>query len=127
VDALEGSGEAKARLTAVLRTLRGEWTIEEACRELGLGAARFHEIRREALEGALAALSPRAGGRPALPAEDPEVGTLRARVRDLEQELEVARIRSEIALAMPHVVKPPQEAEKRGSRSPGGRRGTWFR
>lgn len=127
VDGMDGPAEAKARLRAVVRTLSGEATIEEVAVELGVSAARFHEIRRSALRGALEALEPRPPGRPAGPGGNGEVERLEAEVKALKDELEVARIRAEIALAMPAVVRPPKEGEKGGSTPKrGGRGGTWL-
>jgi hypothetical protein len=126
VDSLDLSEEAKRRLRLVLETLTGERGVEEACAELTISPARFHVIRRQALEGAGLRLEPRAAGRPPRPEEDAEKAALLARVRELRQELDVARIRTEIALVMPHVVRPPSEGKKGGPRRKSdGRRTTW--
>jgi transposase-like protein len=94
IDPLEGSAASKHRLRVMLTSLSGELTVEQACRELGLGPARFHVLRRQALEGALAGLSPKRRGRPALrePAVDARVSELQHRVEELE-------------LSMPHLLR----------------------
>ena len=107
VDRLEGDSAQKQRLRVVLETLSGERSVEQACTDLRVSASRFHEIRREALQGALDGLAPGAAGRPvhADPAADAE--RLNALERDnleLKRELQAALVRTEIALAMPHVL-----------------------
>lgn len=126
VDSLVGDEATKARLKAVLETLSGELSVEEACRRLEVSPARFHELREEALTGALLALSPRAPGRPAAPAPDPELLALRKKTADLERDLEAAHIRTEIAIVMPHLIHhPPRAGEKGGPLfKKGGRDGT---
>jgi hypothetical protein len=120
VESLEGSEASRLRLRLVLETIAGERTVESACAELSISGARFAELRKEALAGALAALEPKPLGRPAAPAPDPEVERLKAEILELRGDLEAARIREELAIVMPHVLKPPKAGEKGG---PGGRRG----
>jgi hypothetical protein len=116
VEALPGEREAKERLKAILGTLGGAVRVEDACERLTLSPSRFHEIREEALSAALSALSPKPPGRPkGVPAEAAEVTALKEENARLRREVEVARIRTEIALVMPHLVKPPLGEEKGGS------------
>lgn len=125
VETLEGTELARRRLRRVLETLSGESSVEEACQDLGISAARFAEIRKEALGAALGALEPRAAGRPAAAAPEPELGRAEEEIRRLQRELEVARIREEIALTMPHLLRPPAGGKKKGDRAKrDGRRGT---
>jgi transposase InsO family protein len=114
VESLAGDETAKRRLRAVLRTIAGDLAVEEACRELSISPARFHELREEALEGALRALEPKPAGRPPAPEPDPELAALRKKNADLERDLEAAHIRTEIAIVMPHLLKPPQGRRKKG-------------
>ena len=65
VDSLDGPDELKQRLRVLLDTLSGTCTIDEACCKLGVSAARLHEMRHQALAGALEALTPGRAGRPA--------------------------------------------------------------
>lgn len=101
VDHLPGSDAARQRVRLALETLSGAKTVEQAAAELGVSAQRFHEIRTEALQGAIAACEPRAAGRPPQPApeEDPLTRALSERdqqIRDLRIELECARLREEL-------------------------------
>jgi hypothetical protein len=108
VDKLEGSDLAKRRVKVVLETISGEKTVAEACKALGIGEARFHELRARVLAGALAASEPGRPGRPvkaAQPAPD-EVAELKAELLETRIELQAARIREEIAIAMPHLLEP---------------------
>jgi transposase-like protein len=87
-------------------------TVEQACRELGIGEARFHVLRREALEGALGALAPRRTGRP--PAPEPteaerQLAEQREEIADLKLNLYASRIREKLALTMPHVLHLDEE------------------
>jgi transposase-like protein len=128
VDSLDGSASDRERLKVVLSTLTGERTVKEASRMLGISASRFHELRRAALAGALTAVTPGRPGRPARE-EDPsesEVVGLKAQVRWLEEELQCALTRTEIALAMPHLLKGSEARgrKKKGSSPKGSRRGS---
>jgi hypothetical protein len=113
-----GADEAKARLAGILASLSGERAIPEICRELGVRESRFHELGKEFLAGAVGLLERRAAGRkPALPEADPEISRLREENERLRLELEAERIRSGIALVMPHVLKPASREGKKKVRS----------
>jgi transposase-like protein len=104
VDKLPGDAAAKERLRVVLETLTGGCRVQEACQRLNLSEQRFDQVRIEALQAALAALEPKRVGRPpyvATPAEV-EVERLRARVAELEAQLRVAAVRTEVAAILPH-------------------------
>src|SRR5262245_41423026 len=82
VDQLDGSAIAKERLKVVLETIAGTCRVQEACRRLGICEQRFHQLRQEALEAALAGIEPGTPGRrphTLTPAED--------QVRDLQEQL----------------------------------------
>ncbi|MCZ7607573.1 MAG: hypothetical protein M5U25_16200 [Planctomycetota bacterium] len=64
VDALPGPEEDKRRLRLILATVSGELTVAQACEQLGVGETRFFDLRRQALESALAGIAPREPGRP---------------------------------------------------------------
>src|SRR5262245_55503213 len=105
VDRLEGPDELKERLRVVLATITGEMTIDEAADALGVGPSRIHEMRREALQGALAGLAPGLAGRPRSE-PDPvaeDVRQLEQKIGELEEDLQAALVRTELALAMPHL------------------------
>ena len=109
VDGLEGGELEKERLRAMLATLAGTCTIDEACSSVGLGRSRFLELRERALEGGLEALAPGVPGRPPKRVEvgAEELDGLRQTVDWLRVELETSRLRTEIALVMPeHLTEP---------------------
>jgi hypothetical protein len=116
VDKLPGTREQKERMKGVLRTLSGEWTVRQATVRLGIGESRFHEIRDEVLEAAMGPLAPSRMGRPPQveTEEDRRIRELEAEVRELKLELHAALVRTEVALAMPRVLKEGA-SEKRGS------------
>ena len=105
VDRLEGPEDLKERLRVILETLTGACSIAEASERLGVSESRVHELRREALEGALGALLPRPAGRPTAPAAQgaDREAELSSRIRDLEIDLQAALVRTELALAMPQL------------------------
>ena len=104
VDKLSGDAAAKERLRIVLETLAGTCRVSDACQRLNISEQRFDQVRVEALQAALAALEPKPLGRPlrsASPAES-EAEQLRARVAELEAQLRVAAVRTEVAAILPH-------------------------
>lgn len=111
VENREGSEAAQRRAQVVLETIAGKRSVEEACRELGIGPAAFHKLRGQMLDGAIAACEPGPVGRPArAPDEkDAEIRDLRARLSDLEIDLRAAQTRAELAIAMPEVLKARTE------------------
>lgn len=131
VDGLDGSADAKLRLKLILETVSGKSTIEEACRELGIGESRFHAMREAALAKMLAGLEPSPAGRPpkVKPEDDPERENLRKELFQAKLELQAARIREQIAISMPHLLQSRKEGLLKKSpndpgRNPGTRGGT---
>jgi hypothetical protein len=114
VESLEGDAQSKARLRAVLHTISGELSVEEASTLLSVSASRFHEIREEALRGALRALAAKPAGRPRAPREDAVVSELRRENAELRHDLDAARTRAEVALLMPRLLRPLAQGEKGG-------------
>lgn len=124
VEEWEGSGEARRRLRLILETVSGEKGVGDAARELGVSESRFHEMRSEALRAALGDLEPRSAGRPSKQ-EDPKDRALaekEAELRELRFQLRAAQLREELAILMPHVLKP-RRGEKKPA-GPGAGRGT---
>lgn len=129
VDKLDGSEEAKRRVKAILETISGEKTIAQACEALGIGEARFHELRARVLAGAVVMAEPGRPGRPPIPPAPEDVEQLKAQLLETRIELQAARIREEIAIAMPHLLQsrkkktqdiarmPPEPPEPSGPRS----------
>jgi hypothetical protein len=106
VDGLEGPDEAKRRLRVILETVSGTRPIAEACAELGICEAAFHNLRKQALAAAVQGLAPRPAGRPRKDG-DPEqqrIRQLEEQVFHLKKDLQAARIREEIAIVMPHLL-----------------------
>ena len=117
VDRLSGSRLAKARLKAILKTLRGEWTIARACQELGICESRFHALRRRWLQHSLELLEPRPVGRPAKSEEMEMDATARLDrpLQRLQQELATSEVRREAAeiLGLGGATAPfPQKARR---------------
>jgi hypothetical protein len=115
VDKLEGAEAEKERLRLILKTVSGELTVREACEMLGLSESRFHELRDQALQGALDGIAPRPAGRQAeaLDPKDEEIRKLKADLLETKKELVAEQVRSEIALAMPHLVHKPEDEAAR--------------
>ena len=106
VDALQAGEESKRRLKLILETLSGTVTIPEACEQLGLSEPAFHKLRAQWLSGAVELLAPRPPGRPAQP-ERPEqklIEQMERQIFELKKEAHAARLRAEIAIAMPHLL-----------------------
>jgi hypothetical protein len=101
VEKLSGSEEARQRLQVILQTLAGSCRVQEACDRLGIGVARFHQLRLEALQAAVDQLEPRAAGRPARPPQEPRIASMQEEIEQLRLELQAARTRAEIALVLP--------------------------
>jgi len=120
VEGLQGTEEEKRRLRVALETLTGDLTVREACRQLGVSEARFHELRREALQGALDRLAPGQAGRPRRlePASERRIRELETLVRELEMDLRTEEVRAEIALVMPETLR----RKKNGVRAKARRR-----
>ncbi|MFH1724746.1 MAG: helix-turn-helix domain-containing protein [Elusimicrobiota bacterium] len=128
VDRLEGSEHAKERLKILLETLNGEKTIEQACEELTIGEAMFHKLRSRFLQEAVESLEPRPVGRPRQEVDEAEKvrAEYERHLAELEIDLQAARVREEIALAMPHLLQPKrreQQAKKGGPRASRKKRG----
>lgn len=103
VERLEGSAEAKRRLTAILQTLAQARRLGEASAELDLTPQRFHMLRQQALQAALQALEPGHPGRPrqAPTLQQEHLEALQQDNDHLRQELAAALVREEIALVLP--------------------------
>lgn len=113
-DNVDASEQARLRLKVILQTIAGELTIPQACEQLSLGEARFHELRTEWLQAAAAALEPKPPGRPAqiTPQDRDEMKRLRERAENLELHLQAARVREQIALTMPHLLRDKKGKNK---------------
>ena len=110
-DKADGSEQAKVRLKLILQTIAGELSVVDACQQLGMSEARFHELRQQWIQDACAALEPKPLGRPKEKTIEEEVELLRLHRKNkkLKLHLRAAQIREEIAIAMPHVLKPRKD------------------
>lgn len=120
VDKLPGEPEAKRRLRVILETVAGQKSVAQACEELGIGEARFHELRAKALQAAVAGLAEGMPGRPKKeePAESVEVKALREERDRLKLELRLSQTREELAVALPHVLRREEKKTTRSSPPP---------
>jgi hypothetical protein len=118
VETLDGSEDAKRKLRIILETVTGKRSVEEACEVLGIGPAAFHKLRARTLQDAVHSLEPRPVGRPRkeVPKEATEIEALKAEVWQLKFDLQAARIREEIAVTMPHLLKDNKPAEGKGGK-----------
>jgi transposase-like protein len=123
VDRLDGPEELKWRLRVLLETITGAVSVAQACEELGVSESRLHELRRQALTGALGALMPKPAGRPATPeATTARETDLEGRIRELEVDLQAALVRTELALAMPELFRGGGKKNRRDRRKAGAAR-----
>ena len=110
---LSASDEAKTRFAAIFATMSGEKSVAEVCDELGICEARFHAMRKEFLADAVNLLEKRPAGRKAASDSDSsEVLHLRDEVKSLEIALTASQLKTEIAMAMPHLLKPAKSRKK---------------
>jgi len=116
VQRLPASPLAHERLRVVLETLAGTCRVAEACARLGISEQRFDQLRIRVLQAGLDSLEPRRVGRRPRPTPAADVTALQARVAELEIELRAARVREEIALALPAVGVSATGPAKKSSR-----------
>jgi transposase-like protein len=113
-DKLDVSPEARERLRAVLDNLAGEVSMSEAAERVGVKESRFYYIREYVLQQAGKAAEMRKSG-PKKPLRNPvdveRIAGLEAELRETRIELEAARLRTELALTMPHLLQdqPPPD------------------
>lgn len=112
----QGTAEAKARLTAILATLSGRQTVAQACSLLGIGERGFYKFRDRFLQAALLWCEPRGPGRPPVLNSDStaagRVAELETALRDVRVDLHAARIREDVALALPHLLQRSVRTKK---------------
>jgi len=118
-DKLDAPDDDRRRLRVILETIAEKRTVGNACEELGIKPARFYELRAQALQGAVEAIAPGSAGRPREDA-DPRIAELEAQLRDRDatirdQDIEIraSQVREQIALTMPHLIKPEPEPLKK--------------
>ncbi len=124
VDKLDASDSARHRLRVILETISGEKSAEEACQELAISEAMFYRLRSEFLQSAVGLLEPKTPGRKKRKKDPVEsrIKELEGQLKELSFEAEAARIRTEIALTMPHLLKEEVRRAKKNSGSKKKRR-----
>lgn len=115
---LDGSDDARLRLEVILETLSGQQTLVEAAGRLGLSDRHLHTLRRQLLQQALYWLQPRPPGRPEQRTMTTPTDPREEEIQRLRVELNAARVREEIALALPHLLRRrrPDRATPRNRR-----------
>lgn len=117
LDALDASPRARRRLRVIFELMTGAITMAEAEDRLQLCASRIDALRRQMLADALSSLEPKTPGRPRKerprPADDSKEA-FEAEIGYLKEELEIERVRTEIAFTMPHLLKKRAPRRKRG-------------
>jgi cytochrome P450 len=114
VQQLEGSAASKKRAEIILRTVAGQLSVTEASALLGITPQRLHVLREEGLQALVDQFEPRPLGRPRkMPAS---AVALSVEIERLQQELEAARLREEIALLLPGR-QPGPATQKKGRRA----------
>jgi hypothetical protein len=122
VERLKATAAAKERVLVILGNLGGTVPPSEASRRLQLSLAMFRRIRETMLKASLGALEPRPRGRPAreIPKHVRDARRLEVRVAELEEELELARVREEIALVLPWTRRSQKKTRRLRKRGPAG-------
>jgi hypothetical protein len=111
VEQLQGSPQAKERLKGLLETMAGNCRVLDACDRLDISEPRFDQLRKQALQAALERLEPRSAGRPGQTATLAEVRIreLEAKLAEAEMKIKLVQAREEIALALPTVMRQPND------------------
>lgn len=127
VEELDGSETAVKRMRAILETIAGTKTVEDVCRELDISQAMFFKMRTRFLEESVQLLEPRPVGRKKTgpSPEEVRIGELERENQDLRLKLEAERVKTEIALVMPHLLRSADQKKtspERGTGNPGSKK-----
>lgn len=113
---ITASDLASERTRVILHTIAGELDIASAAAQLGISDERFRQLREQAVQGMAESLEPQHTGRKGAPPpseKDDLITELETENQDMRIELEAARIRSEIALTMPHLLEDKPGVKKK--------------
>lgn len=101
---LRGSRTAKERVALIVANLGGGLHVSEACRRLGVSHTLFRRQRLAFLQAGLKASEPRPPGRPRVsrPPHLASLERLEGRVRELQGDLEMSKIREELLRILPY-------------------------
>jgi hypothetical protein len=116
LDKLDGVAEDKERVKAIIGTMYGQLRWLEACDQLDVSESRLHQLREDALQGALDGVRRGVAGRPSRKSQsDAErIRELEQRVQELELAVQEAQVREEVALILSQ--RGEVEAGKKGRR-----------
>jgi hypothetical protein len=105
----------------MLSNLTGSLSVAEGCRRLRLGRSQFWRLRSALLSAALVAVSPKRAGRPVRErsVQESRIRDLEAQVRVLQEQLELAQVREEIALLF-QWTRGPKRARRSSRRKSAG-------
>ena len=101
----DGSDVARRRAELLMKNLKGELTMGDVARELGVNEAMAYRYRDQFLQGAIDGLEPRHRGRPASERSEEAVriADLQEKVKDLQRELLRSRLKEELHEAIPEL------------------------
>jgi len=121
---LGGSAEAGRRMRVILETIAGTRRVHEACEELGICEQRFEALRTTAIRAGIQALEARPIGRPPKvpPETRAEITRLEGRIAELEAQLRLAEIRTELAGILGHAGPASGKRDPRSGRAKESRR-----
>lgn len=110
-------------MEVIFSTMPATRTVDEACRELGLGPTQFDNLRTQALLGAVERIKPRPTGRPrrSTSLSPREIDALQRQVYELRRENVLLRAQLEVAEV--RLMKSQRAADRRlqvATRSRGG-------
>src|SRR5262245_20601223 len=81
-----------ARVEVVMKVQRGELSVAEAARSLGLSRTHYYRLEREVVSAALQAVTPEKRG-PQRPAVDPKLRELEEQIKLLERDRELLKLK----------------------------------
>ncbi len=92
--------------------------VKELCQAFGVSRQTLYRAMETADKAAIKALSPKPKGRPPVPLPQKDIQALRARNKELEQDLKRQKLKNEVAQALLDL----QRKFDRGQKLPGGKK-----
>lgn len=117
VDDLAEEEVTKDRLRVILETIAEKKSVKEACKELGVKRVRFHELRKQAMDGAAKGIRPKKPGRKrkVKTKEQLRIEELEREVALLKQEVYTRSMKEAIHIALDRLGTSSTGDGKRGS------------
>ena len=109
-------GHQKYEVVALAR--RQGLPVTELCLTFGVSRQTLYRAMETADQAAIEALSPKPKGRPPVPMSQKEIGALRTRNKELEQDLKRQKLKNEVAQALLDL----QRKAERGQSLAGGKK-----